>query len=113
VTRGLMDLLNDDELAAAIAHELGHLINDGHLHTVVSLRGYCRTPDAEARADATGVELLRSRGINPGSMDRMLRKIENCPEIGPRCRSGLAWRLRLVDESLGTAKFVASNKPSS
>src|SRR4051812_34611075 len=27
VTRGLLERLNDDELAAAMAHELGHLLN--------------------------------------------------------------------------------------
>src|SRR5437899_1996032 len=39
LTRSLVDLLDDQELAAAIAHELGHLVVDGHLHGAAALRG--------------------------------------------------------------------------
>src|SRR5438552_2114525 len=59
VTRGLIDRLDDRELSAVIAHELGHLLTDGHLQTVASLKGCCVDPDAEVRADAAGVALLR------------------------------------------------------
>src|SRR5712671_4733615 len=38
-TRGLVDLLADDELAAALAHEMGHLISDGWMQPPVALRG--------------------------------------------------------------------------
>ena len=31
VTRGLVDAASDDELTAALAHELGHLLSDRHL----------------------------------------------------------------------------------
>ena len=39
LTRGLVDVMDDDELAAAVAHELGHLLGDGHVHSMTSLRG--------------------------------------------------------------------------
>src|SRR2546430_27653 len=41
VTRGLVTLLDDDELAAVVSHELGHLLDRGHLHAVAGLQG-CR-----------------------------------------------------------------------
>src|SRR5277367_4390250 len=76
VTRGLMDHLDDAELAAVIAHELGHLLSDGQLQTVASLRGCCVDPDREVRADAAGVALLRARGLTAQPMVSMLKKIE-------------------------------------
>src|SRR5277367_3308231 len=76
LTRGLMDHLDDAELAAVIAHELGHLLSDGQLQTVASLRGCCVDPDREVRADAAGVALLRARGLTAQPMVSMLKKIE-------------------------------------
>jgi Zn-dependent protease with chaperone function len=32
VSRALIDRLDDEQLAAALAHELGHLLDGGHLH---------------------------------------------------------------------------------
>ena len=39
VTAALVDRLDDEELAAAIAHELGHLVADGHLRAIAALDG--------------------------------------------------------------------------
>ncbi len=65
VTRGLMDRLSDHELAAVIAHELGHLLNDGQLQTVASLSGCYADPDREVRADAAGLALLARADCRP------------------------------------------------
>ena len=101
VTRGLVDLLNDQELAAAVAHEMGHLLHDGHLHTVVSLRGCCVSPDVEARADAIGVRLLAGRGIGPGAMVSMLTKVCSTLDTSPTCQQRIAERIKLLtDRSL-------------
>jgi predicted Zn-dependent protease len=75
VTRGLVDLLNEPELTAALAHEMGHLLDGGFAHAVVSLRGCSSDPDAEIRADAIGVRLLQQNGIPPGAMSSMLAKV--------------------------------------
>lgn len=75
VTRGLVDLLDDEELAAAVAHELGHLLDDGHLTGRFSLKGTARSQDAEARADVIGRQLLRQAGLPHESMKRMLEKV--------------------------------------
>ena len=101
VTRGLVDLLNDQELAAAIAHEMGHLLNDGHLHAVASLRGCCVSPDAEVRADATGMELLRSRGISATSMVTMLQKVRASLPASSSCRDAIKARIELLSSQAG------------
>lgn len=96
VTRALVDLLDKQELAAAMAHEMGHLLNDGHLHDVVSLRGCCVSPDAEVRADATGLELLRAQNVNPQVMVSMLRKVKGAIAPSSPCQQGLATRIDLL-----------------
>src|SRR5258706_14802345 len=39
VSRGLMDRMADDEVSAALAHEMGHLLGDGHLRSIAGLKG--------------------------------------------------------------------------
>lgn len=96
VTRGLIDLVDDRELAAAIAHEVGHLLDDGHLQTVVGLRGCRDNPDREARADAIGVRLLVARGIDPNAMISMLGKVRAATSVPPSCRPAISHRLELL-----------------
>ena len=95
VTRGLVDLLGDEELTAAIAHELGHLLNDGHVHAVAGLRGCETSADAEARADAAGAALMQARGLPPVAMMRMLQKVKSVdPPLS--CQRELSRRIRLL-----------------
>ena len=92
VTRGLATQLTDDELAAALAHELGHLLADGHLHPPASLHGETvGQADVEARADATGQQLLLAAGLPPDAMPRMLHKLHEAMPAG-RCRNRIAAR---------------------
>lgn len=98
VTRGLVDLLTDQELAAAIAHEMGHLLNDGHLHTFVSLRGCCVNPDIEARADSIGVRLLAQHGIGRSVMISMLNKVRSSPGMPSLCQQRIGQRIELLTE---------------
>jgi predicted Zn-dependent protease len=107
VTKGLVQLLNEGELAAALAHEMGHLLDDGHLSTWVSLRGCCLSPDAEVRADAIGVRLLSERGIGSGAMLSMLKKVAAVSAIPSACRSAIGHRIdRLGGSSLATTAPV-------
>ena len=96
VHRRLVQVLSDEELSAAFAHELGHLLNDGHLHGVESLRGCSRSLDNEARADARGVEVLRSSGIDPAIMGSMLSKVRDLLPDEPECRRALSRRIDLL-----------------
>jgi Zn-dependent protease with chaperone function len=66
VTRGLAELLDPDELAAALAHEVGHLSRRGD-----GLPG----PEAERLADRIGADVLRASGLPPELMGRMLRRL--------------------------------------
>jgi Zn-dependent protease with chaperone function len=96
VTRGLVDHLDDAELQAAIAHELGHLLSDGRLHSVASLRGCCIDPDREVRADAAGAALLRSQGLSSTAMISMLRKVEKYGALPPACQSAVERRISIL-----------------
>jgi Zn-dependent protease with chaperone function len=74
VSRVLLDRLDDDELAAALAHELGHLLDRGHLAAAPrALAG--DGGDLEHRADRIGCVLLSSRGVSGEAMIRMLGKL--------------------------------------
>lgn len=73
VTSGLMALADDDELAAAVAHEIGHLVEDGHVR-LAALIG-TETQGVERRADAIAVCLLRSAGVRTDAMTSLLRKL--------------------------------------
>ena len=92
LTRGLLDLLDDEELAAAVAHELGHLLEDGHLHGPVALQGGCGTLDKEERADLRGCTLLEAAGLPPWAMAQSLRKVARAPSTSPRVRAALEQR---------------------
>ena len=96
VQRRLVELLTDVELSAALAHELGHLLNDGHLQGVASLRGCCRSPDQEVWADARGVELLKTSGLDPAAMPTMLTKVRNLLPHDPVCRRAIARRIEIL-----------------
>ena len=92
VTRGLVGLLDDAELTAAVAHELGHLMGDGRLRSAASLGGGSasapsasaqRDACAESRADAVGSELLRRAGVATDAMPRMLEKVKSSTALPP------------------------------
>jgi Zn-dependent protease with chaperone function len=93
VSRALADLLDDDELAAAVAHELGHLLAGGELPGYpAALAGAGEPSEPEERADRLGCRLLAARGIDPLAMARMLRKIDRTYADGPDARGPFAER---------------------
>jgi hypothetical protein len=96
VHRRLIDGLSDQELSAALAHELGHLLNHGRLQGVASLRGCNHSLDEEARADARGVEVLQASGLDPSAMASMLSKLRDLLPNAPYCRSAIARRMSLL-----------------
>jgi Zn-dependent protease with chaperone function len=75
LSRGLVDRLTADELEAAIAHELGHLISDGWIRAPASLSGNRASNDEERRADLIAVTLLESRGLSRAHLADALRRI--------------------------------------
>jgi Zn-dependent protease with chaperone function len=102
-TRGLLRVLDDDELAAALAHEVGHILRDrgrGSAGRVLSLRGQSdAAAAAEFEADAAGMSLIKQAGIPNGSMASMLLKVRDAATLTPRCRADMTCRvLRLTQE---------------
>ena len=75
LTAAYIDRANDGEVAAAIAHELGHLLSNGRVTGPVALREKNQDPNAEARADAVGCEILRLRGIPDSAMINALELV--------------------------------------
>ena len=105
MTRGLVDGLDDAELAAAVAHEIGHLLDEGHLRSRAGLRGgHTRSTgsDAEARADAVGVTLLESAGLPRSAMVGMLEKVADAPGLSTSTRSSIRRRIGLLGRQLST-----------
>jgi predicted Zn-dependent protease len=94
LSRGLVRMLDEDELAAVVAHELGHLLARGHLRTVAALGGARSAVDVEAAADAAGVRLLAQAGYPAGAMARMLEKVAGARGMSPACRARLIERVR-------------------
>lgn len=76
VSRALVDLLDDDELRAALAHEVGHLVDGGHVaEGPAALSGAHDAAGSEVRADVVGCRLLRAHGTSPDALPRMLRHV--------------------------------------
>jgi hypothetical protein len=81
VSRTLVDLLDDDALAAALAHEIGHLLDGGHVADGSSALAGASSgarhdgPGLELRADAVACSLLRARGTPVEALPRMLRTV--------------------------------------
>jgi Zn-dependent protease with chaperone function len=109
ITRGLVDRSTDDEIAAAVAHELGHLLGDGHLRGLATLRG--TDGDAEARADAVGCEALVAQGIPPDAMARMLMMVARASPSQACCRD-LCRRVGIL-QAKGYASGGAGEPPAS
>jgi predicted Zn-dependent protease len=108
ITRGLVDRSTDDEIAAAVAHELGHLLGDGHLRGLATLRG--ADGDVEARVDAAGCEALVAQGIPPDAMARMLLTVARASASHACCRD-LCRRVGIL-QAKGYASGGAGGPPS-
>jgi Zn-dependent protease with chaperone function len=94
VTRALVRLLDDEELAAAVAHEMGHLLEGGHVRSVAALSGAQGGADVELRADRAGAGLLARSGLRPDAMARMLEKVARSPAMPAASRARLVERIK-------------------
>lgn len=113
VTAGLAHCLRDEELAAVIAHEMGHMIADGHFAGEFDLNGCCRDPDAEQTADAIGTRLLESACVQRSAMVSMLTKLRAVQPPDSVCSRELAHRIeRLEGRRDQTSEIRAQNIPA-
>jgi Zn-dependent protease with chaperone function len=98
VSRDLVDLLDDEELAAAVAHEVGHLDDGGHRAPPPSALGGAADAEAEARADRLGCRLLAARGLDPAATVRLLEKLD-AALASPRAPAPFAARIARAREA--------------
>lgn len=100
VTSGLLEMASEDELAAALAHELGHLYDRGHLEPPFALSGEgVEQHDMESRADSVAIKLLIRRNIAPGSLVSLLEKVAHHPATRASARATLIERLSTLRAS--------------
>lgn len=112
VSRALVDVLDDDQLHAALAHEIGHLLDAGHVAGEASALagsgdGTRRDPSGiETRADALACGLLRAHGTPLDALPRMLRTVAShltSDDDGPDPAQLLA-RARVAERTCTTAR---------
>lgn len=96
VTRGLVEMLEEAPLAAALAHEIGHLVLGGHLRTDLGLPREGR-PDDEHAADRVARRLLDRSGVAPGALDDLLSILHANATPGSDGRARLEARLATLD----------------
>jgi len=100
VSRGLEDQLTNPELAASIAHEMGHLLNDGKISTVAALQGTDAGLMVEVNADATGMKVLKSNHISPEAMVSMLEKVGDCDSLSAHTHEALDQRIAILKKGM-------------
>lgn len=93
LSAGLVNIATDDEIAAAIAHELGHLLNDAPGRDALSLRGGGGSLEIEASADATGAKLLATTGHSAMALNTLLWKVRAASN-SVECRSEISERIK-------------------
>lgn len=98
VTRGLVELLNADELSAALAHEVGHLTTEPSPVDGVALASDSHD-DCEVAADEAGRKLLTASGLPSSALVTMLQKVADHPRTGSSVRSHLLRRATLFEQS--------------
>jgi hypothetical protein len=97
LSAGLVDATTDDEIAAAIAHELGHLIKDVGGRQAAGLRGTEAPLTIEEQADGTGVAVLKASGRPGAALGHLLEKV--CAASGSaECRQEMRARIQRLEQ---------------
>jgi predicted Zn-dependent protease len=93
----LVDALDDQELAAVLAHELGHLMNASLILAPATLHGCDASIEDEVHADARGVDTLKAAGLDPAAMRSMLTKVDHLlTDAPPMCHIAMCRRIALL-----------------
>ena len=98
LSRGLVDGLDDTTLSAAIAHEIGHLLNHHHgrASPVAALRSEDGEFEAEVRADRAGMELLFACGLPRDAMAGVLSELLRRENLSGHAARKLRRRVELL-----------------
>ena len=98
----MVDALDDDELAAALAHEVAHLMTEVAGTKQRAALAESDSETIELAADRSGCSILAAAGVPPEAMVRMLEKVA----IGlrePRILAGRIAKASLVCPALDVA----------
>ncbi len=96
VSRGLAQA-DESILAAAVAHELGHLIHDGYSRDQTHrLTGRLSQLELEAYCDDQAVLLLDRAGYDPSAMQALLERLLADPTLTGQARIDCQARLALL-----------------
>ncbi|MEO0514233.1 MAG: M48 family metalloprotease [Planctomycetota bacterium] len=95
VSEGLLESCSRDEVRAAIAHELGHLV-ESETGVVSSLLGEPGMQCPEARADHFAVALLIDSGHDPAALGSLLSRLIEHPGTNPAVHHHLTTRHGLL-----------------
>jgi predicted Zn-dependent protease len=92
VSKPLVRLATQEELAAAIAHEMGHfaVARSGNPSAIA---GRDSNFEIEAGADAAGMKILEQHGIARSTMKSLLRKLRGSCMVGDSVKPMLDQRL--------------------
>jgi hypothetical protein len=96
LSTGLLRILDDDEVVAAVAHELGHITHasDACVRQIHALDG--SRDDVEQAADAAAIEMLRRSGVPLASLSRVLMTVRDLPETRRELRPAITRRIELL-----------------
>jgi hypothetical protein len=95
ISQGLVRLLTNDQLAAVIAHELGHITiarTSAPADKNFALKG-TGPADEESRADAIAIDLLHHSNLNPDTLPQALCLVRDSPQTSPTIKTFLTRRI--------------------
>jgi predicted Zn-dependent protease len=101
VSEGLLKVASCDEVRAAIAHELGHLMESDGAGAASALAGETHLACPEARADRSAVHFLNEAGYECDAMRRLLLRLTTDPSIDEPLRDQLLHRVALLESHGG------------
>ena len=94
ITAGLLQILDDREVTAVLAHELGHLQERVGGAAAFSGAGALA---CEMRADIAGCGLLRQAGLPPQLLGQALQKVRDDPRTASCYRQALTRRIEIIE----------------
>jgi len=89
LTSALVEMLESQEIAAVVAHELGHLYDPLISGNASTLLGKAQHLDEESRADEFACDLLRRSGFAPHALASTLQKVQAAAGLSDQQRQSL------------------------
>jgi len=96
LTSALLEILEPHEIAAVIAHELGHLSDRPLSGNASALLGKSPHFDDESRADDFACDLLYHSGLARDALANALRKVQLAPGLSDQQRRSLRDRANRI-----------------